>query len=88
MYLLRVLPGVAAWVREATEKKLDKITWNESDIQITFEDLDWDYVKMLADILPVSRNEYAHGSTDLLNGALLTIRVVSEIINQLYQPPA
>jgi len=75
-------------IREATEKKLDDIIWDESDIQITAEDLDWDYVKMLGDILPLSRNEQAHGSTNLLNGALLTIRIVSEIINQLYQPPA
>ena len=74
-------------IREATEKKLDKITWVESDIQITAEDLDWDYVKVLAKILPLSRNEYAHGSTNLLNGALLTIRVVCEIINQLFEPP-
>jgi hypothetical protein len=75
-------------IREATEKKLDKITWDESDIQITAEDLDWDYVKMLGNILPLFRNKHAHGTTDLLNGALLTIRIVSEIINQLYEAPA
>jgi hypothetical protein len=75
-------------IREATEKKLDKITWDESDIQITAEDLEWDYVKMLGDILPLFRNNHAHGTTDLLNGALLTIRIVSEIINQLYEAPA
>jgi hypothetical protein len=74
-------------IHEATETKLDNITWDESDIHITAEDLDWDYVKMLGDILPLSRNEQAHGSTNLLNGALLTIRIVSEIINQLYEPP-
>jgi hypothetical protein len=33
--------------REASEKNLTEITWDESEIQITAEDLDWDYVKML-----------------------------------------
>lgn len=75
-------------LREASDKNLAEITWNESDIQITAEDLDWDYVKMLPDLLPMLRNEYAHGSTDLHNWALRSFQIVSEIINQLYQPPA
>ena len=75
-------------VREASEKNLTEITWDESDIQITAEDLDWDYVKMLPDLLRRLRNEYAHGSTDLHNWALRSFQIVSEIINQLYQPPA
>ena len=29
-------------LREASEKGLTEITWDESDIQITQEDLDWD----------------------------------------------
>lgn len=74
-------------IREASEKNLTQITWDESDIKITAEDLDWDYVKMLPDILPMLRNDYAHGSTELHNWALRSIRIVSEIINQLYQPP-
>ncbi len=57
-------------------------------IQIKAEDLDWDYVKMLPDLLPMLRNDYAHGSTDLHNWALRSFQIVSEVINQLYQPPA
>jgi hypothetical protein len=72
-------------IREASEKNLPEITWDESDIQITAEDLDWDYVKMLPDLLPRLRNDYAHGSTDLHNWALRSFQIVSEIINQLYQ---
>lgn len=75
-------------IREASEKNLTEITWDESDIQITAEDLDWDYVKMLPALLPMVRNDYAHGSTDLHNWALRSFQVVSEIINQVYQPPA
>lgn len=43
---------------------------------------------MLPDLLPMLRNDYAHGSTDLHNWALRSFQIVSEIINQLYQPPA
>jgi hypothetical protein len=75
-------------IREASEKNLTEITWDESDIKITAEDLDWDYVKMLPDLLPMLRNEYAHGSTELHNLALRTIQIVYEIINQLYELPA
>jgi hypothetical protein len=73
-------------LREAIEMNLDKITCDESEIQITAEDLDWNYVKVLADFLPLSRNEYAHGSTNLYPAAApQTIRIISEIINQLYE---
>jgi hypothetical protein len=42
-------------LREASEKNLAEVTWDESDVQITAEDLDWDYVKMLPDLLPMLR---------------------------------
>ncbi|HET6177535.1 MAG TPA: hypothetical protein VFE61_11425 [Candidatus Sulfotelmatobacter sp.] len=73
-------------IREASEKGLDEITWGESDIQITAEDLDWDYVKMLPELLPMVRNDYAHGSTtELHNWALRSFQVVSEIIISFIQ---
>jgi hypothetical protein len=75
-------------LREASEKNLTEWTIDESDIQITAEDLDWDYVKMLSNLLPMLRNDYAHGSTDLHNWSLRSFQIVSEIINQLWQPPA
>lgn len=43
---------------------------------------------MLPDLLPMLRNDYAHGSTELHNRALRSFQIVSEIVNQLYQPPA
>jgi len=70
-----------------SDKGLTEITWEESDIKTAAEDLDWDCVKMLPDLLPMMRNEYAHGSTELHNWALRSFQIVSEIINQLYQAP-
>jgi len=75
-------------LREAAEKNLTEITWDETDIQVTAEDLQWDYVKTLPDLVPKLRNSYAHGSTTLHNWALGSFQIVSEIINQLWRAPA
>ena len=75
-------------LREASEKNLTEFTVDESEIQITAEDLDWDYVKMLPELLPMVRNDYAHGSTQLHNWALRSFQIVCETINQLYPSPA
>lgn len=73
--------------REMMEKKLDEISWDESEIEVTSEDLDWDYAAVLADTLPQLRNMHAHGSTNLHDLTLMSIRSVCEIINQLYRRP-
>jgi len=70
-----------------SEKNLNEISWGESEIDVTAEDLKWDYAKMLANILTQIRNEYAHGSTNLHNLALRTVQIVCEIIKQLYEVP-
>ena len=74
-------------IREASERGLDSIAWDESAIEVTDEDLNWDYVAVLVDTLPVLRNEYAHGSQSLHNGAVRIINVAGEIINQLFDAP-
>jgi len=71
-------------LHEMTENNLEDISWDESQIEITEEDLDWDFAGMLVNVLPRQRNDYAHGSTVLHNQVLSTIRIVCESINQLY----
>ena len=73
-------------IREMSEKNLTEISWDDSNIQVTPADLEWDYTGVLVDTLPFIRNDYAHGSTNLHNLALHTIQIVCEIINQLYKP--
>lgn len=73
--------------REMTEKHLTEIAWDESRIEVTEEDLDWDFAEMLVNVLPLQRNDYAHGSTILHNQVMGTIRIVRESINQLYPCP-
>jgi hypothetical protein len=74
-------------IREASEFGIENVSWNESEIEVTEEDLNWDYVRVLIETLPMLRNEYAHGSQNLLNGASSIIEVVGEIINQLFEAP-
>jgi hypothetical protein len=74
-------------LQEMSDGNLDEITWDESDIEVRPEDLDWDYTAMLVEYLPGLRNMHAHGSTNLHNLTLDSIRVVREIINQLYERP-
>lgn len=73
--------------REMIEKNLNEITWDDSEVEITPEDLNWDYVAALVDVLPKLRNNYAHGSTHLHNLSLMSIQIVCEAVNQLYQRP-
>lgn len=74
-------------LREMSEKNLAEMEWDESDIQVTVDDLNWDYATVLVNTLPYIRNDYAHGSTSLHNSVLHTLQIVSEIINQLYSAP-
>lgn len=74
--------------QEMSEKKLEEIAWDESDIEVTPEDLDWDLAAKLVEFLSGLRNIYAHGSETLHNYALSRIQLVREIINQLYERPA
>jgi len=69
---------------EAQRSGLNEITFDETQYEIKDEDRDHEYVELLIESLPWLRNHYAHGSTTLDNQALGTIRLVAEIINQIY----
>ena len=71
-------------LQKLIETGAEKIIWDDSDIQITDEDKDWNFVESLLSILPSLRNRYAHGSTVLHNRVLETIQIAAEIINQVY----
>jgi hypothetical protein len=69
---------------EMREKGLSEIVLNYSEVQIADIDRNLDYVKILLETLPETRNLYAHGTPMLHNTVLGTIELVSEIINQIY----
>lgn len=70
---------------EATRRGLNEITFHETPpFEIKDEDRDHKYIEPLIEGIPSARNHYAHGSTSLHDHALGTIRLVAEIINQIF----
>jgi len=70
--------------RKMREEGLKEIIIDDSEIEITDEDRNWDYVSILLKTIPFLRNAYAHGNNMLHNQVLGSIRIVSEIIIQIY----
>lgn len=66
------------------EKGLDQIIIDYSNVEITDDDRNLNYVKIILEALPETRNPYAHGTSMLHNKVLGSIELVSEIINQIY----
>lgn len=72
-------------IEEMRAKGVGSIQYDDSDIEVTPEDeKDWDYLATLLDLLPKSRNDYAHGSSQLYSNVLRSFEIVSEFVNQLY----
>lgn len=61
-------------------------SWEEdlSEAVISEEDLNFNWLSKILDILPSIRNDYAHGAFTLHPNVLQSFELVSEIINQLY----
>ncbi len=70
--------------KEMQEKGLDQIELHYEEVKITDIDRNLDYVKIIWETLPKTRNLYAHGTTMLHNTVLGTFEIVSEIVNQIY----
>jgi hypothetical protein len=77
--------GFATWRNQGEINSRQRVRWKR--YAKPQRNLNWDYVKVLADTLPKLRNEYAHGSTNLQATTLWFIQIVCEIINQLFEPP-
>ena len=71
-------------VEYMSNNDIETMEVDESKIEITDEDRAFDTLGMLIDSLPAIRNLHAHGSTHLDNDAYTTLKIVSEIINQLW----
>lgn len=70
------------------EQALEEYQWDESEIDESAFDVEWDYVKVLCDILPKIRNNHSHGSKMLHNQVSLSFVNVSVIINKMYERTA
>lgn len=74
-------------IKKMIELGLSQLEVDKSDVQITDEDCEHDYLAGLLRSIPWLRNHYAHGTTALDNHSLSALRVVSEIINQIFPTP-
>lgn len=70
--------------KEMDRLGLEEIILDESRIEIKDEDRNHDYLAIILETVPWMRNRYAHGASSLSSQVLGTIRLVSEIINQIY----
>ena len=71
-------------IEEMERKRFTEIELDFSEVEVTDQDRDWDYINILLETLPSFRNNYAHGSKTLHNQVLGTIETVKEIIDQIY----
>lgn len=67
------------------EQGLEEYIWDDSKIDESQFDEDWDYTEMLCDVIPEIRNSFAHGSKSLYNDVLGFFEDISIIINSIYQ---
>lgn len=71
-------------IERMNELGAEEIEFDETSIVIKDEDRDHDYLGDLLENVPEIRNHYAHGSSTLHNQVIGTLRLVQEIINQLW----
>ena len=72
-------------LQEMRQKELESIQMDYSEVVVTDKDLqEYDYLSILLNDIPSTRNNYAHGSGMLHNQVLHSFEVVSELINQLF----
>lgn len=72
------------WEKMQTEG-LDSYTWDESEIDYSNVDYQYDYLEVLSESLPFIRNSLSHGSTFLSSGGAHDFEIVSTIINQIFE---
>ncbi|MEI7612745.1 MAG: hypothetical protein WCK63_07535 [Betaproteobacteria bacterium] len=73
-------------LKEMTERNLDQVELNYEQAIPNEQDQNWNLLSVLLEVLPEIRNSYAHGSTMLHDRVLGTLELVSEILNQLFDP--
>lgn len=71
------------WAKTLREGRTQMI-YDEEDFEIIDVDRNHDYLQNILNTIPDIRNDYAHGSNSLHSQVWYSIKLVSEIINQIY----
>ena len=67
------------------DEGLSEYTWDDSEIDESKFDVEWNYVEVLCNTIPKIRNKYAHGGKTLHNQVLRSFENISIIINKMYE---
>jgi len=71
-------------MQEMISAGIESMEVDRSDVVVTQDDLDCDWLGIFRETIPKIRNNYAHGSAHLMPTGLHTFEMVVELINQLY----
>ncbi|WP_124948442.1 hypothetical protein [Sulfuriferula thiophila] len=71
-------------IEQMRRLNLTEIVIDNAKYEIKDEDRNHDYLATILETMPALRNHYAHGATSLDSQALDMIKLVAEIINQIY----
>ena len=69
---------------EAQRQGLSEVTFGDNQYEIRDIDRDHKYLEIIIKTTPWLRNHYAHGTKSLHGQVLGTLKLVAEIINQIY----
>lgn len=92
-----LFPSRLSWAKELARQRfraeihkqmiqsgVTELTYEDSNVEASEEDLNFDWASHYVKYLPTIRNNLAHGSSDLHHSVLRTFDVVTSIINMLY----
>lgn len=71
--------------KKMNEENISSYEWDEAEIDYAGVQYDYNYLDVLCETLPGSRNIMAHGSNCLHGGAVGDYEIVSVIINKIFE---
>lgn len=74
-------------IRRMEEEGLVEVSYDPSQVELTSEDLSFDWIKQFTDSLPGLRNMHAHGTASLYPTVFNTFRIVHNLIGQMFSEP-
>lgn len=71
-------------IRRMQELGLSEISYDASNVEVTADDLAFDWIEQFEGSLPTLRNMHAHGTENLYPTVFSTFRIVHNLIGQLF----
>lgn len=75
-------------IRRMQQEGLTEVSYDPAQIELTAEDLSFDWIKQFTDSLPDLRNMHAHGTSNLYPTVFNTFRTVHNLVGQMFSASA